>query len=253
MNRHSLIPSRSMLSMLCGLTMATGIVMTPARADLWDKKTILTVSQTVQVTDTVLPPGQYVMKLLNSQSDRHVVQIFNRDETHIIDTVIAIPRQRLVPTAHTAFTFYETAPGAARALRTWFYPGDLVGQQFLYPKHLQMLAMLTTPVSPLNPATTETAPAAVEPLAPEPAADAQTAGQPVEQQSSEQQSSLQPATEVAENTAPAETQAPADTAAQPAPSQSSELPKTGSSFPAIGLAGALLIGLAGLMRFRRTA
>src|SRR5207302_8685554 len=45
----------------------------------------------------------------------------------------------------------------------------------------------------------------------------------------------------------AETPAPADS------SSSSELPKTGSPYPLIGLAGALMLALAGLLRFARTA
>ena len=91
MTFHSLVPSRSALGILCGMALATGLATTPAQADQHDKKTILTVNETVQVRDTVLEPGQYVLKLLESQTDRHVVQIFNSDQTHIINTVLAIP------------------------------------------------------------------------------------------------------------------------------------------------------------------
>ena len=47
-------------------------------ADEWNKKTILTVNEPIQVPNKVLPPGKYVMKLLSSPSDRHIVQIFGR-------------------------------------------------------------------------------------------------------------------------------------------------------------------------------
>jgi len=118
MNLHSLIPSRTVLATLCGMMLAMGAAISPARADVWNKKTVLTVNQPIQVTDTVLEPGQYVLKLLDSQSDRHIVQIFNGDQTHIINTVLAIPRQRMQATGHTEFTFWETPPGTVRALRT---------------------------------------------------------------------------------------------------------------------------------------
>ena len=95
MNRHSLIPSRAALAICCGMAFAASVVTTPARADEWNKKTVLTVNETLQVRDTVLEPGQYVFRLLDSQSDRHIVQIFNADETHIINTILAIPAQRL--------------------------------------------------------------------------------------------------------------------------------------------------------------
>jgi hypothetical protein len=94
MKYHPLIRPRTTLGIIFGMALASGVITSPARADLWDKRTILTVNQTIQVTDTVLQPGQYVLRLLDSQVDRHVVQIFNRDQTQIIDTVIAIPRQR---------------------------------------------------------------------------------------------------------------------------------------------------------------
>jgi LPXTG-motif cell wall-anchored protein len=246
MELQSLIPSRRMLSMLCGMAFVAGVSMTPARADLWNKKTVLTVAETVQVADTVLPPGQYVMKLLNSQSDRHIVQIFNRDETHIIDTVLAIPRERLVPVGHTAFTYYETPPGSVRALRTWFYPGDLTGQQFFYPKHPQMVAMAAAPASIAT--TSEASAATTMPPASEPAAAEQT-------QSPEPQASERTTSDVAENSAPTpepDPQAP-ETPAHSIPDQPAQLPRTGSPYPAIGIAGGLLVGLAGLLRVRRIA
>jgi LPXTG-motif cell wall-anchored protein len=236
-----------MLAMLCGMGLAAGIATSPARADMWDKKTILTVNQPIQITDTVLEPGQYVLKLLDSQSDRHIVQIFNSDQTHIINTVLAIPRERLIPAGRTEFTFWETPPGSYRALRTWFYPGDNYGQEFRYPKHLQQLAMLETPApAPLPPAT-EPAPstAAASPAEPPAESEAVTPEPAPEQQPAE----------VAQNTAPSTDQQPTqtETPAHSQPMQPAELPKTGSSYPAIGISGVLLLGLAGLLRVKRTA
>ena len=57
--------------------------------------------RTVQVPNKVLPPGKYVMKLLDSPSDRHIVQIFNADETHLFTTILAIPNYRMQPTGKT--------------------------------------------------------------------------------------------------------------------------------------------------------
>ena len=235
MNFHSLIPSRGALALLCGVTIAVGIATAPARADLYDKKTILTVNQPIQITNTVLQPGQYVMKLFDSQSDRHIVQIFNRDQTHIINTILAIPRERLEPTSRTQFTFWETPPGTYKAMRAWFYPGDLIGQEFPYPKHLQQIAMVTPSAPPPAPAPEAAAPPPPEQPAPAPEA---AAPQPAPEQ--------QPP-EVAQNTTPA----PPETPAQTTPMKPAELPKTGSPYPAIGICGALLIGLAGLLRLRR--
>src|SRR5271156_2788096 len=105
-----------------------------ARADEWNKKTVMTVSEPFQVPNKVLPAGTYVIKLLDSPSDRHIVQIFNADETQLQTTILAIPNYRIQPTGKTVFTFWETPPGQAKALRAWFYPGDNFGQEFAYPK-----------------------------------------------------------------------------------------------------------------------
>src|ERR1700677_4969721 len=105
-----------------------------ARADEWNKKTVLTVSEPIQVPNQVLPPGTYVIKLLDSPSDRHIVQIFNADETQLQTTILAIPNYRIQPTGKTVFSFWETPPGQPKALRAWFYPGDNFGQEFAYPK-----------------------------------------------------------------------------------------------------------------------
>ena len=52
-----------------------GTVLVPkAHADAWDKKTIVTVNEPVIAGNTVLQPGTYVWKLLDSQSNRHIVQ-----------------------------------------------------------------------------------------------------------------------------------------------------------------------------------
>jgi hypothetical protein len=102
---------------------AFGALLVPSLlADEWNKKTILTIGEPIQVPGATLQPGKYVMKLLDSQTDRHAVQIFNGDENHIIATILAIPNYRLQPTGKTEFSFWETPPGQPKALRAWL-PG----------------------------------------------------------------------------------------------------------------------------------
>lgn len=120
---------------IASVGLLAGAALVPvAKADEWNKKTILTVNESIQVPNKVLPPGTYVMKLLDSPSNRHIVQIFDKDEQHLQTTVLAIPNYRLEPTGKTQFQFWETPPGQPKALRAWFYPGDNFGQEFAYPK-----------------------------------------------------------------------------------------------------------------------
>jgi hypothetical protein len=108
------------------------ITMAPsAKADEWDKKTVITVQGgAVQIQGTVLQPGEYVMKLVDSQSDRRILQIFNSDETKLETTVLANGAYRLEPTGKTVFTYYEMSAGQPPAIRDWFYPGDNDGLEF---------------------------------------------------------------------------------------------------------------------------
>jgi len=102
-----------------------------------DKKTIVTISQPVVVEGTLLPAGQYVLKLQDSSSTGStVVYIYNGDDTRLITTVLALHAYRLQPSDKSEFSFYGSAPGQPTALRTWFYPGDETGFEFLrLPQH----------------------------------------------------------------------------------------------------------------------
>jgi hypothetical protein len=202
-----------------------------AAADDWNKKTVLTVSEPIQVPNQVLPAGTYVMKLLSSPSDRHIVQIFNADETHLYTTILAIPNYRIQPTGKTVFTFWETPPGQAKALRAWFYPGDNFGQEFAYPK--SAAAQIATVAREQVP-TTEVTQAAELPQA----------------EVTQTQPEPQPQQEIAQNTPPPapepEAVAPAPVAVlSPAPQ---ELPKTASPYPFLGLLGGLSLVLFALVR-----
>jgi len=124
-------PSKLFALGSCVALMAIGLK-PAARADTWNKKTIFTFNKQIQVPNKVLEPGTYVFKLADSQSDRHIVQIFTGDERHIISTILAIPNYRLRPRGHTELDFWETPAGMTPAVRAWFYPGDNFGQEFAY-------------------------------------------------------------------------------------------------------------------------
>jgi hypothetical protein len=225
---------------LCAAIIATAF--SPSvKADDWNRKTVITFSEPVETPGVhikgwaVLPAGTYVFKILDSKSDRHIVQIFNQDETVVYATVLAIPNYRLRPTDKTVLTFRETPPGEPQVLRAWFYPGRNFGEEFVYPKAkaLELAKVLNAPVlytpteitpevaapitSPDHPLVVQLKQAPV--LAVRPSGD--------DAQISEVVTAPPAETLVAVNTAPAH-----------------ELPSTASPMPLIGLLGMLALGAA---------
>jgi hypothetical protein len=101
-----------------------------AKASEADKKTLIRTNEPIQYQGKVLAAGQYVIKLLDSNSDRNVVQIYNAYETKLEMTILAKTAYRLSPTGDTRLTFSQMPSGQAPVLRTWFYPGDNSGLDF---------------------------------------------------------------------------------------------------------------------------
>ena len=119
---------------LCCAAALTAIIAPGARADEWNKKTILTFSGPVQIPGATLPAGSYVFKLADIPGNRHVVQVFDKDEHKIYTTLLAVPNQRLDPSDKPIVLFSERASGSPQAVKVWYYPGETIGNEFVYPK-----------------------------------------------------------------------------------------------------------------------
>jgi len=101
------------------------------KADEWDKRTVITIDQAIDVQGTMLPAGSYVIKLSGGSADRNTVQILSAGENRLIATVFAVPAWKSAPTDNSEFRFYAATEGRPRALRTWFYPGETSGIEFI--------------------------------------------------------------------------------------------------------------------------
>jgi hypothetical protein len=89
-------------AVICATAMTVALAPS-ARADEWNKKTILTFSGPVQIPGATLPAGSYVFKLADIPGNRHVVQVFDKDEKKIYTTMLAIPNERLEPSTNPSF------------------------------------------------------------------------------------------------------------------------------------------------------
>jgi hypothetical protein len=104
-------------------------------SDEWNLTTRFTINHAFEVPGMVLQPNtRYVIRLYDSPAERHVVEIFNGDQTKLLTTFMAVSDQRAEPADNTVFTFIETAPGYPVPMKEWFYPGRITGLEFIYPK-----------------------------------------------------------------------------------------------------------------------
>jgi hypothetical protein len=118
--------------LIIALSLFLGLV---AHADESDQTTVISFNQPVQIPGRLLPAGTYVFRLADSDSDLHIVQVFNADRTFLYATLQTIATDRAMPTAHTAVALARQGSGQPDALLKWFYPEQTTGNEFVYPRN----------------------------------------------------------------------------------------------------------------------
>ena len=99
-----------------------------------DKRTFFTFSAPVEVPGVALPPGKYIFRIVDPNSGGRVVQVVSADGTKPFAMFFTIPAERLTPAAEPEIRFMETPEGVPPAIKTWWYPGETIGREFIYPK-----------------------------------------------------------------------------------------------------------------------
>jgi len=213
----------AMVLLVAGLAMAIGF---SARADTYNKLTFLTFSQPVELPGNVmLPAGTYAFTVMESVSARNVVQVFNKDRTHLYATILTIPNYRAKAADKTVIRFSETVSGAPNAIKEWYYPGNTVGQAFVYPKKRAL----------------ELAKAANEPVPSMPNELAANITQPAASSSEPSVKEMETTPLKAEQPSGAEVEVAEAFQTTPPSAARTTLPKTGSLVPLAGLLGLLLM------------
>jgi hypothetical protein len=265
------------LRVLCSALACAAFLAPCARADEHDKLTYFTFSGPVQIPGHTLAAGTYMFKLADSPSNRHIVQVFNKDGSKLYATILAIPDQRLDAADKPVVLFRETPAGTPGAVRAWFYPGNTIGDEFVYPKeqairiakatHEPVLSMTdesnmknaevtrvdenglaidqnkTASATSTAPATTSTAPAGTSGSAAPSATD----------QTSRPARVAPVTTPPSSSTANSNAGAAGDTTAAAAPRRARQLPRTGSPLALYELmSGLAFAGAFGLRRLRHT-
>jgi hypothetical protein len=120
------------LAVMFCCVLSCAVFLPAARADEWNQKTKMTFAQPVELPGRVLAPGTYWFVLLNSDSDRDIVQVFSEDWSYLYATLSTIPTDRQQATDETEIKFAERPYDKPEALLKWYYPGLLTGHEFLY-------------------------------------------------------------------------------------------------------------------------
>jgi hypothetical protein len=107
----------------------------PASAQTMDSRTEFTFNTPVELPGTTLPPGTYIFRFVDTTGSRSVLQVLAKDSTSktygMFMTINAI-RPRASDNAE--LRFLETPAGMPAAVKTWWYPGNTTGREFIYPK-----------------------------------------------------------------------------------------------------------------------
>jgi hypothetical protein len=122
------------LRALCCAVAITACVAPGLRADEYTKQTFLTFSGPVQLPGVTLAAGTYMFKLADPQGDRRAIQVWDKDQTKLYTTLLTIPDQRMKVSDKPVVMFNERPSGEAQAIRSWFYPDESYGFEFIYPK-----------------------------------------------------------------------------------------------------------------------
>ena len=279
MKRAKLIATACFTAMLGVLTLNVA-----AQDFNTNERTFLTFSAPVELPGVTLQPGTYLFRLADSQSNRHIVQVFSQDEKQILATILAVPAERLEVTGENVVTFREAAEGSMPAVQYWYYPGDRIGHEFVYPKDQaakiakrtgQDVLSTEGEVASAGSTVSSTSPSGdvtewKRETTPTPTAENQTGTvsgtgvtetpqQTAQTQPEPQPETVAPAEETRNpqtETPPAEPAAPVQPQTSAAPEQtvgtsgtSSELPRTASPLPLSGLVG--LLSLGGALALRR--
>jgi hypothetical protein len=139
------------LTALTAAVAALSYLAVPAAADQWDKQTILTFNNPVEVPGHVLLPGTYVFRLADLSSDRNVVEVFRQDKNGM-DHLVTIKHVAAAwtPKEHKnpKVTFSERHSNTPEAINSWYYPGSHRGWQFIYRKGQNLQPTTTAKLNP---------------------------------------------------------------------------------------------------------
>jgi len=121
---------RTMVGLGLGVTLCASAV----QAQTEDKRTYFTFSAPIALPGSTLPAGRYLFRIVDTTTSRKVIQVLSDDQKKPYAMMNTIPDQRRDPAKDATVSFYESARGTPAAVKSWWYPGETIGYQFIYPR-----------------------------------------------------------------------------------------------------------------------
>jgi len=128
MKRVTLIATALVLAVVAVLT-----------TNVWAQETnthevsYLTFSNSVELPGVTLPAGTYTFRLADTPT-RNVVQVLDRDQKNVMGQWLFVQAERPQVTDDTVVMFKENREGSTPAVQYWYFPGEKIGKEFIYPK-----------------------------------------------------------------------------------------------------------------------
>ncbi len=235
------------LGAVCAATTLALLAPGVASAQPANKRTLFTFSGTVEMPGVSLPAGKYEFRIANEDTSRDIIQVRSADGKKSYGLFTTHQSERVTPANDAEVRFMEAAAGTPPAIRTWWYPGERTGYEFVYPKQqARRIAQRTRQ----NVLTTKS----------ETTTEPQTSGAELSRVTPAGADAAVSDSQVAEATPSGTRQAGEradsgslpDAGPQAVATNRTRLPQTASNTPSIALIGILLLAAAGVSRLRRT-
>ena len=128
---------KRLMTTACAAAMLFTMQTTPAFAQgqPMDSRTEFTFNQPVELPGVTLPPGTYIFRFIDATTGRKVMQVQAKDaSSKTYGMFLTINAQRPRASDDAELRFLETPAGQPAAVKTWWYPGNTIGREFIYPK-----------------------------------------------------------------------------------------------------------------------
>jgi hypothetical protein len=242
--------TKKILVSACAVAMLGAVSVRPAAAQgpqPLDDRTEFTFNSPLEMPGVTLPACTYVFHFVDTSNQKKVMQVAEKSTNKTYGMFLTINAIRPTPSDDAELRFLETPAGKPAAVKTWWYPGNTIGREFIYPKsQARRLAMATNTTVLASKSEAETAPPTT----------ATTADLEYVSPSGQESPVTQEMLNSVNNAAPtgrsaALSNAPAQEGTSASASSRSSLPRTNGMLPLFALMGLSSLAGGASLRFRK--